>query len=182
MFFEEYFEYMDDMTAEQYYQFMKLIRDVRFKGCDKDPSEIDDKTIRLAWRAIRPSVLKSARNARDYRKNKEKLSKADEPVATIQVEEVQTETKPQTQEPIVNIQTEEPYTQTATPQPSEHQAPVRTNNEWAFDAEDDAINYLVDVWSKEGLHTMERQRKYILDANGYEFKGFITKLKERYNG
>lgn len=112
-------------------------------------------------------------NAERKSKNEELQVSTEEPMMDIQLVK---------QEPIVNIQTEEPYTQTATPQPTEHQAPVRTNNEWVFDTEDDAINYLVDVWSKEGLHTMERQRKYILDSNGYEFKGFITKLKERYNG
>lgn len=111
--------------------------------------------------------------------NAERKSKNGEPQAS---EEPIMDIQLVKQEPIVNIQTEKPYTQTATPQPSEHQAPVRTDNEWVFDTEDDAINYLVDVWSKEGLHTMERQRKYILDTNGYEFRDFIAKLKERYNG
>lgn len=100
--------------------------------------------------------------------NAERKSKQEE--SQVSVEEPMMNIQLVKQEPIVNIQAEE------------HQVPVRTNNEWVFDTEDDAINYLVDVWSKEGLHTMERQRKYILDTNGYEFKGFITKLKERYNG
>ena len=111
--------------------------------------------------------------------NAERKSKHEEQAS---IEEPMMDIQLAKQEPIANIQVEEPYTQTATPQPTEYQAPVRTDNEWVFDTEDDAINYLVDVWSKEGLHTMERQRKYILDTNGYEFRDFITKLKERYNG
>lgn len=150
LFFEEYFDYMDDMTAEQYYQFMKLIRDVRFKGCDKDPSEIDDKTIRLAWRAIRPSVLKSARNARDYRKNKEKLSKADEPVATIQVEEAQTDTKPQTQEP-----------------------------QRVFGTQGEAIDYLVEYSKTHNKHDTEYERNKICRKYGFNYKSMIDEYMER---
>lgn len=150
MFFEEYFEYMDDMTAEQYYQFMKLIRDVRFKGCDKDPSEIDDKTVRLAWRAIRPSVLKSARNARDYRKNKEKLSKADEPTAAIQVEEIQIDTNPQTQEP-----------------------------QRVFGTQGEAIDYLVEYGKTHSKHDTEYERNKICREYGFNYKSMIDEYMER---
>lgn len=68
VFFEEYFDYMEDMTPEQYYQFMGLIRDLRFSGADTDPNLVNDKVVRLAWRAVRPSVLKSTRNASNYEK------------------------------------------------------------------------------------------------------------------
>lgn len=68
VFFEEYFEYMDDMTPEQFYQFMGLIRDLRYKGIDTEAKDIEDKDVRLAWRAVRPSVKKSLQNAKDYKK------------------------------------------------------------------------------------------------------------------
>ena len=66
VFFEEYFDFMDDMTPEEFYEFMGLIRDLRFNGVDTKPEEVNNKVVRLAWRSVRPTVLKSARNARDY--------------------------------------------------------------------------------------------------------------------
>lgn len=72
VFFEEYFEYMDDMTPEQFYQFMGLIRDLRYKGIDTEAKDIEDKDVRLAWRAVRPSVKKSLQNAKDYKKKQQK--------------------------------------------------------------------------------------------------------------
>ena len=72
IFFEDYFNYMDDMTPEQFYQFMGLIRDLRYKGIDKDANEIEDKVVRLAWRSVRHSVGKSKKNAEDYDKRKKK--------------------------------------------------------------------------------------------------------------
>lgn len=70
IFFEEYFDYMDDMTPEQYYQFMCLIRDLRYNSIDTDVNKVEDKVVRVAWRAVRPSVLKSMRNAKDYANRK----------------------------------------------------------------------------------------------------------------
>lgn len=81
VFFEEYFDYMDDMTPEQYYEFMGLIRDLRFNGVDKDAKDVEDKCVRMAWRAVRPSILKSLTNSKDYEKRKgDKSAKKDEPL------------------------------------------------------------------------------------------------------
>lgn len=67
-FFEEYFDYAEDLTGEQYKTFMLMIRDLRFKGIDILPQDIEDKDLRLAWRSVRPCILKSSRNARAYEK------------------------------------------------------------------------------------------------------------------
>jgi len=89
VFFEEYFEFMDDMTPEQYYEFMGLIRNLRFNGIDTKPEEVTDKVVRLAWRSVRPSIKKSKRNADDHNKKKQReqqeepqVSTFTEPVAT----------------------------------------------------------------------------------------------------
>ena len=84
MFFEEYFDYMDDMTPEQYYQFMGLIRDLRYNGVDTDANMVEDKIVRLAWRAVRPSVMKSLANAKHYGEKKGK-GKEDQPPAQVSV-------------------------------------------------------------------------------------------------
>ena len=68
VFFKDYFDYMDDLSPEQYYQFMGLIRDLRFEGKDVKPEEVEDKSVRLAWRSVRPSILKSSTNAKRYQK------------------------------------------------------------------------------------------------------------------
>ena len=70
--FEEYFDYMDDMTPEQYCQFIGLIRDMRFRGKDTKVTDVEDKVVRLAWRSVRPVILKSMRNAKDYERRKTK--------------------------------------------------------------------------------------------------------------
>lgn len=72
IFFEDYFNYMDDMTPEQFYQFMGLIRDLRYRGIDTDANEIEDKIVRLAWRSVRHSVAKSKKNSDNYESNKNK--------------------------------------------------------------------------------------------------------------
>lgn len=78
-FFKEYFDYMDDMTPEQYCKFMRMIRDLRFDGIDTLPEDVEDKVVRLAWRAVRPVVQKSTRNAKNYGDRKNKTEKEEEP-------------------------------------------------------------------------------------------------------
>lgn len=82
IFFEEYFDYMDDMTPEQYYQFMGLIRDLRYNGVDTNVNDVEDRIVRLAWRAVRPSIMKSLENAKGYEKRKEKVEEAEPVVST----------------------------------------------------------------------------------------------------
>ena len=85
-FFEEYFEYMDDMTPEQFCEFMTLIRNLRFKYIDTKPEDIEDKDVRMAWRCVRPVVLKSRTNADDYKAKKAKASEANKPTVVEQQE------------------------------------------------------------------------------------------------
>ena len=87
VFFEEYFEFMDDMTPEQYYEFMSLIRNLRFNGIDTKPEEVTDKVVRLAWRSVRPSIKKSKRNADDHNKKKQREQQEEPQVSTLPVEE-----------------------------------------------------------------------------------------------
>lgn len=71
------------MTPEEYYEFMTLIRNLRFKGIDTKPEDVENKYIRMAWRAVRPSVLKSTRNARAYENKKNKKQEQEqEPLLT----------------------------------------------------------------------------------------------------
>lgn len=84
-FFKEYFDFMDDMTPEQYYEFMRLIRDLRFNGIDTKPEDVEDKFVRLAWRSVRPVIAKSTRNAKDYNKKKtQKETQEEEPQVSTQ--------------------------------------------------------------------------------------------------
>ena len=73
---------MDDMTPEEYYEFMTLIRNLRFKEIDTKPEDVENKNIRMAWRAVRPSVLKSKRNARTYENKKNKEQEEEPQVST----------------------------------------------------------------------------------------------------
>ena len=71
MIFKDTLEYlMDDyLTAEQFAELMKLIYQTRW-GDGVDEKSIADKEVRLVWKTLKHSVLKSARNARHHNKGK----------------------------------------------------------------------------------------------------------------
>ena len=71
MIFKDTLEYlMDDyLTAEQFAELMKLIYQTRW-GDGVDEKSIADKEVRLVWKTLKHSVLKSARNARHHSKGK----------------------------------------------------------------------------------------------------------------
>lgn len=73
---------MEDMTPEEFCEFMRLIRDLRFKGIDTKPEQVENKSVRLAWRSVRPVVMKSTQNAKDYRKKQQAKSEAEIEVST----------------------------------------------------------------------------------------------------
>lgn len=75
---------MDDMTPEEFCEFMRLIRDLRFNSIDTKPEEVENKNIRLAWRSVRPAVIKSIANARNYTKRKEKEEAKKQPIQEIE--------------------------------------------------------------------------------------------------
>lgn len=83
VFFKEYFDYMDDLTPEQFFELMGMIRDLRYNDIDTPPESVSDRSVRLAWRALRPSVAKSARNAKDYENRKQNESE-NETATTVQ--------------------------------------------------------------------------------------------------
>lgn len=120
IFFEEYFDYMDDMSPEQYYQFMGLIRDARYKGVDVDASSIEDKVVRLAWRAVRPSVIKSRKNSKDY----ENRNKGEEP----------------------QVSTYTPTEETNEPEVNESVSEKKDN---VFQSEEDLIEAVSDIWNTD---------------------------------
>ena len=75
VFYKEYFDYLDDLTPEQFVELMRMIRDLRYYGKDTPVSNVEDRMVRIAWRAVRPSVAKSTRNAKDYQDRKKKKTK-----------------------------------------------------------------------------------------------------------
>lgn len=80
---------MDDMTPDEFCEFMSLIRDLRFNGVDTKPEEVNNKAVRLAWRSVRPVVLKSTSNAKDYEnKKKPKEKKQEEPAKPVEAVKV----------------------------------------------------------------------------------------------
>lgn len=77
-FFEAYFEYMDDLNPQQFYELMDCIRRTRWNGETIDPSTIKDKDVRLTWRSLKPAIEKSRRNAQDYQDKEAKNNPIDE--------------------------------------------------------------------------------------------------------
>ena len=111
LFFKEYFEYMDDFSPEQFYEFMGLIRDLRFNGIDTNPEEISDKYVRLAWRSVRPSIKKSAKNAKDHQKkqSKQETQTAVIPTCDIQADDLPTEVQKEPENVVNEPSTMEEY-------------------------------------------------------------------------
>ena len=132
LFFEEYFGFMDDLTPEQFYEFMQLIRDLRFNGVDKDPAEVEDKSVRLVWRSVRPSILKSAKNAKDHKKRNETIK----------------------EEPIVE-EAPLPTISTPTEEKTEIQRPVFTDKE---ELKNYYRNELLGVYDREGYAAFKEMK------------------------
>lgn len=70
-FYENWVDIMEMCTAEEWYQLSKMITNLRFKKIDTDVKTISNIKIKMAWVAIRPSILKSNRNTRHNNKKKQ---------------------------------------------------------------------------------------------------------------
>ena len=70
-FYENWVEIMEMCTAEEWYELSKMITNLRFKKIDTDVKTISNIKIKMAWVAIRPSILKSNRNTRHNNKKKQ---------------------------------------------------------------------------------------------------------------
>lgn len=157
MFFEDYFDYMDDMTPEQFYEFMGLIRDARFNSIDTNPNEIKDKDVRLAWRAVRPSILKSGRNARHH--NKKQAEQEAEP---IDVEEP------------TPVEESQVSTYTYTPEPA---APAGVKFKGGTQGE--FVEFLGEYAKTHSKHEVERERNYRCNEYGYNQDEVIEEYNQK---
>lgn len=70
-FYENWVDIMEMCTAEEWYELSKMITNLRFKKIDTDVKTISNIKIKMAWVAIRPSILKSNRNTRHNNKKKQ---------------------------------------------------------------------------------------------------------------
>lgn len=70
-FMPDWREIKKDLTPEQWYELEDYMFQLRFDGIDTDPSSIQDKEIKLAWRLIRPAIKKIIRN---YKYKQKQLS------------------------------------------------------------------------------------------------------------
>ena len=70
-FYENWVDIMEMCNPEEWYELSTIITNLRFKNIDTDPKTLTNIKIKMAWTAIRPSILKSNRNTR-YQENKAK--------------------------------------------------------------------------------------------------------------
>ena len=68
-FYENWVELMEMCSPEEWYELCTIMTNLRFKGIDTKPKEIENMKIKVAWNLIRPSILKSNRDKR-YNDNK----------------------------------------------------------------------------------------------------------------
>lgn len=70
-FYENWVDIMEMCNPEEWYELSTIITNLRFKNIDTNPKTLTNIKVKMAWTAIRPSILKSNRNTR-YQENKAK--------------------------------------------------------------------------------------------------------------
>lgn len=105
-FYENWVDIMEMCSPEEWYELSTIITNLRFKNIDTDPKTLTNIKVKMAWTAIRPSILKSNRNTR-YQENKAKKNtditpneEFDNTLTTgfpTKAEEQQTDTKEETE-------------------------------------------------------------------------------------
>lgn len=63
-FYENWVDIMEMCNPEEWYELTTIITNLRFKNIDTDPKTLTNIKVKMAWTAIRPSILKSNRNTR----------------------------------------------------------------------------------------------------------------------
>lgn len=63
-FYENWVDIMEMCNPEEWYELTTIITNLRFKNIDTDPKTLTNIKVKMAWIAIRPSILKSNRNSR----------------------------------------------------------------------------------------------------------------------
>ena len=110
-FYENWVDIMEMCNPEEWYELSTIIANLRFKNIDTNPKTLTNIKVKMAWTAIRPSILKSNRNTR-YQENKAKKNtditpneEFDNTLATgfpKNTEEQHTDTKEETQQQTID--------------------------------------------------------------------------------
>lgn len=110
-FYENWVDIMEMCNPEEWYELSTIITNLRFKNIDTNPKTLTNIKVKMAWTAIRPSILKSNRNTR-YQENKAKKNtditpntEFDNTLTTgfpTKEEEQQTDTKDETQQQTID--------------------------------------------------------------------------------
>ena len=103
-FYENWVDIMEMCNPEEWYELSTIITNLRFKNIDTDPKTLTNIKVKMAWTAIRPSILKSNRNTR-YQENKAKKNTdiaPNEEFDNTLTEEQQTDTKDETQQQTID--------------------------------------------------------------------------------
>lgn len=75
---ESDYEVLQEMTDSEKAEYITIMCEFYFDGVEVEPKEIESKTVRLAWKARRPVLDKSRRNAKDYSNRVDIQNKAQE--------------------------------------------------------------------------------------------------------
>ena len=113
MVFQDTFEYLmnEELSEHDFCELMRHIYQVRW-GNEKPNEAAMSKDVKLVWRTLKHSVRKSAQNARQYEKNKQK--KQNDTIDTSTGEVFEPIDEPMTSELTVDhiFEEEQPYTNT----------------------------------------------------------------------
>lgn len=180
--FKEVFDYYYDgeITKEQLADLLLMHYETRW-GDGVDAKEIEDKDLRMIWRTLQHSVIKSTKNAKQYEKQQNKKS------AFQEVKETEFEIpNSQISNTSPSNQLEVSIPQQAEQKPTEA---IKTSIEEEFIADEDRYGKIVmnfvDKYYPTLKKVVEIKANYILfptDENALDTKSADTKLKGLIDG
>ena len=165
-FYENWVDIMEMCNHEEWYELSTIITNLRFKNIDTDPKTLTNIKIKMAWTAIRPSILKSNRNSRyQEKKNNTELQPNTE---------FDTEAKISPNEPCLAINdTDVPQEAESVPE-GPKQAEFDNSIEVFEKAYSDKLINFIDKYSLKIEFIIETLSKYNINPNSVDYRTLET--------
>ena len=165
-FYENWVDIMEMCNHEEWYELSTIITNLRFKNIDTDPKTLTNIKIKMAWTAIRPSILKSNRNSRyQEKKNNTELQPNTE---------FDTEAKISPNEPCLAINdTDVPQEAESVPE-GPKQAEFDNSIEMFEKAYSDKLINFIDKYSLKIEFIIETLSKYNINPNSVDYRTLET--------
>lgn len=165
-FYENWVDIMEMCNHEEWYELSTIITNLRFKNIDTDPKTLTNIKIKMAWTAIRPSILKSNRNSRyQEKKNNTELQPNTE---------FDTEAKISPNEPCLAINDTDVPQEAESVSEGPKQAEFDNSIEVFEKAYSDKLINFMDTYSLKIEFIIETLSKYNINPNSVDYRTLET--------